>query len=253
MFERKHEPTVKKLFASNLREMASESFFDSSLEQIFHPTEFKMAKGRNFSHAEISYAEKLKRKYAQIHQHHQLSNTKGNGPPSKPTTKNLSYSKFSKASDLRLTPYADIVKKESTTIATLQSRLDKLEKETITTETIPEKNPMQAMSKEEWSQQLEEKFNNKMKILEEKFQTKLETSEQNTRNLIEKSEERMIASFEKNQKAQAAQIDNSIQAQFDDFKAFFSRISGANPPSSTQSTAPTNCKMEAVIGGGKYQ
>jgi len=253
VFEKKNESTVTKLFGSNLREMASESFFDSSLKQIFHPTEFKMAKGRNFSNAEISYAEKLKRKYAQIHQHHQLSNTKGNGPPSKPTSKNLSYSKFSKASDLRLTPYADIVKKESTTITTLQSRLDKLEKEIITTETIPEKNPMQAMSKEEWSQQLEEKFNTKMKILEEKFQTKLETSEQNTRKLIEKSEERMIASFEKNQKAQAEQIDNSIQAQFDDFKAFFARISGANPPSSSQSTAPSNCKMEAVIGGGKYQ
>ena len=60
IFDKKHEQTITKLFGSDFKQMAEESFHDESIQQIFHPTDFRVSRGRNFSNAEVTYAEKLK-------------------------------------------------------------------------------------------------------------------------------------------------------------------------------------------------
>ena len=255
IFDKIHEKTVRNLFGTDFKALAAQFFHDSSLDQIFHPTDFRMAIGRNFSNAEMTYAEKLKRKYATLTQNGSVKEQNlAHGPPTKVSTKNLSYSKFSKSSDLQMNPYVDAVKQTKQKFLNVDDRLDKLEASmNEPNQDNNEKPAIKAMSQEEWSQKLEKKFNERMKALDEKFNEKLQASEQNTRKLIEESEERMIASFEKSQKQQAEHIDTSIQTQFD---AFFAKMNIMNMMIHTkpsESTTPITCQIETGIGGGKNQ
>ena len=89
------------LFGTDFKALAAQFFHDSALDQIFHPSEFRMAIGRRFSNVEMTYAEKLKRKYATPTQNGSVKvQNLMHGPPTKVLTKNLSYSKFSKSSDM---------------------------------------------------------------------------------------------------------------------------------------------------------